>query len=60
MAYHLPEFREVTKSDEIVVRAKEAVDRMYVDGRTTLLGDDEMQQIIDEIVKGGKENYDNK
>jgi isopropylmalate/homocitrate/citramalate synthase len=47
--YKLPEFREVKKSDELVVRTKIAVDKLYEDGRTTLLGDDEMIAIIESV-----------
>ena len=47
--YHLPEFRKVTKQDEIVIKAKEFIDRLYEDGRTTLLGDEEMLSIIEKV-----------
>ncbi len=33
---------EYTKHDDIVMRVKEMVDREYSDGRTTLMGDDEL------------------
>ncbi|MBR7117395.1 MAG: 2-isopropylmalate synthase [Clostridia bacterium] len=49
--YDLPDFREVTKHDEIVVKVKEAVDRLYEDGRTTILGEDELVAIIDNYMK---------
>ncbi len=48
--YKLPEFREVTKHDDIVIKAKEAVDRLYDDGRTTMISDEELVAIIDKIV----------
>ncbi len=35
-----------TKQDPIVVKIKEEIDRLYADGRTTLMGDDELEQII--------------
>ena len=35
-----------TKKDEIVIKVKEEIDRLYADGRTTLMGDDELLQII--------------
>ena len=47
--YNLPEFRKVTKQDEIVIKVKAIVDELYADGRTTLLGDDELHAIIDSI-----------
>jgi isopropylmalate/homocitrate/citramalate synthase len=47
--YNLPDFRAVTKQDEIVVKVKEHIDKLYEDGRTTLLGDDEMIAIIESI-----------
>jgi isopropylmalate/homocitrate/citramalate synthase len=47
--YNLPSFREVTKQDEIVIKAKEYIDKLYEDGRTTLLGDEELTSIIDSI-----------
>ena len=47
--YNLPAFRAVTKHDEIVVKVKEHIDKLYEDGRTTLLGDEEMMSIIDSV-----------
>ena len=47
--YNLPEFRKVTKHDDIVIKIKEVIDHLYEDGRTTLLGDDEMKAIINSI-----------
>jgi isopropylmalate/homocitrate/citramalate synthase len=44
--YNLPKFREVTKRDEIVVKIKEAIDKEYADGRTTLMGDLELEEIV--------------
>ena len=35
-----------TKHDSIVVKIKEEIDRLYADGRTTLMGDEELEQII--------------
>ena len=37
----------VTKQSPIVVKIKEEIDRLYDDGRTTLMGNDELMQIID-------------
>jgi hypothetical protein len=47
--YNLPEFRKVTKQDDIVIKVKAIVDELYADGRTTLLGDDELRSIIDSV-----------
>ena len=44
--YNLPESKQVSKHDEIVMKIKAAVDREYEDGRTTLMGDDELEAII--------------
>ena len=53
--YNLPDFRKVTKQDDIVIKVKEHIDNLYEDGRTTLLGDDELISII-ESVSGGNLN----
>ena len=42
----LPEDKQVKKQDPIVIKVKEEIDRLYADGRTTLMGDDELEQII--------------
>ena len=47
--YNLPDFRKVTKQDEIVIKVKAIIDELYADGRTTLLGDDELHSIIESI-----------
>ena len=47
--YRLSDDKQVTKKDEVVIRAKDAIDRLYADGRTTLMGDDELFSIIDAI-----------
>ena len=44
--YNLPKFREVTKHDELVIKIKDAIDKEYADGRTTLMGDEELEGII--------------
>ncbi len=38
--------RAVTKQSPIVVKVKEEIDRLYEDGRTTLMGNDELMEII--------------
>ena len=44
--YGKSEGKTFTKQDPIVVKAKEEIDRLYTDGRTTLMGDEELDQII--------------
>jgi isopropylmalate/homocitrate/citramalate synthase len=44
--YKLGKDGAVTKQDPIVIKIKEEIDRLYADGRTTLMGDDELEQII--------------
>ena len=44
--FGLPEGQSVTKQSPIVVKVKEEIDRLYADGRTTVMGDDELMQII--------------
>lgn len=39
----------VTKHSPVVVRVKEEIDRLYEDGRTTLMGNDELMEIIDRV-----------
>ena len=46
----------VTKKDDIVIKVKEAIDHEYEDGRTTLMGDDELMQIINRIAPDFKKN----
>ena len=52
--FNLPEFRRVTKSDELVVRVKTEIDRLYSDGRTTLMGDEELMAIIERVAPGAE------
>ena len=47
--YSLSGNASVKKQDEIVVKAKAAIDAEYADGRTTLMGDEEIQAIIKSI-----------
>ena len=49
--YRLSGEKQVTKKDAVVIKAKEAIDNLYIDGRTTLMGDDELFSIIDAISK---------
>ena len=41
--------RQIDKRSEIVVRTKEAIDRLYADGRTTLMGDEELYALIESV-----------
>ena len=42
----LPGNAEVTKHSDLVIKTKEEIDRLYADGRTTLMGNDELMEII--------------
>ena len=57
--YNLPDFRAVTKNDEIVIRTKAAIDALYADGRTTLMGEDELIAIIESVSPGAEGYGDN-
>ena len=50
--YGLTGDKQVDKRDEIVVRIKEEIDRLYADGRTTLMGDDELYSLIESVAPG--------
>ncbi len=50
--YRLPLSQEVTKRDELVGRIKVRVDALYEDGRTTVMGDDELEAIVNELAPG--------
>ena len=45
--YALEGENTVKKTDELVVKVKEEIDKLYADGRTTLMGDDELTAIIE-------------
>ena len=49
--YNLPAEKQATKMDELVIRTKDAIDALYADGRTTLMGDEELFSIINSISK---------
>ena len=42
---------DVTKKDPLVVMVKDEIDALYADGRTTLMGDDELKSIINACAK---------
>ena len=47
--YSLSAEDKVSKSDALVVRVKAEIDGLYADGRTTLMGDEELESIIGAI-----------
>ena len=51
--YGLAESEKVKKDDPLVVTLKDWVDEMYADGRTTSLSNQEMEDKIAELTKGG-------
>ena len=44
---------EVTKQTPLVIQVKDEIDRLYEDGRTTLMGNDELMQIVKSFMKEG-------
>lgn len=54
--YNLPKFREVTKRDELVIKMKDAIDKEYADGRTTLMGDAELEAIVNRFTDAFNED----
>ena len=57
--YNLPKFREVTKQDDIVIKIKAAIDKEYEDGRTTVMGDSEIEAIVDSFTPDFKCSEEN-
>ena len=51
----LPDNVEITKHSELVVKVKDEIDRLYADGRTTLMGNDELLEIIKHYNPNAKE-----
>ncbi len=47
--YRISEDKKLTKKDAIVVALKEAIDNLYADGRTTLMGDDELFSLTEKL-----------
>ncbi len=47
--FEIPENLKVNKRDEIVVLTKAKIDEAYADGRTTLMGDEELGAIVKSI-----------
>ncbi|MBQ9084632.1 MAG: 2-isopropylmalate synthase [Clostridia bacterium] len=48
----------IDKRDPIVIRTKEAIDQLYADGRTTLMGDEELYAIIDSVAPRADGSFD--
>lgn len=47
--YNLPQDKRIDKRDLLVVKIKEIIDSMYVQGRTTVMGDDELDGIVAQL-----------
>ena len=54
--YSLKNEDMLTKKDELVIRMKEVIDEKYADGRTTIMGDLELEEIAHQL-SGGKFTY---
>ncbi len=52
MYYGLKEDAAITKQDPLVAAIKARVDALYEDGRTTVMGDEELVEIVDELALG--------
>ncbi|MGM9609885.1 MAG: 2-isopropylmalate synthase [Eubacteriales bacterium] len=50
--YGLEGDRAMTKQSPLVVEAKEIIDRLYEDGRTTVMSNEELETIVDELAAG--------
>ena len=50
--YNLSGEHTVTKQSPIVVEAKEIIDRLYEDGRTTVMSTEELETLIEELTAG--------
>ena len=46
----------LTKQSPLVIKVKEEIDKLYEDGRTTLMGNEELMEIIDRFYPEYKEN----
>ena len=52
--FHLPPEKQVGKQDEIVKQMKEEIDALYADGRTTVMGEDELEKLFRAFHKDGR------
>ncbi|MDD6980225.1 MAG: 2-isopropylmalate synthase [Clostridia bacterium] len=50
--YGLEGDRAMTKQSPLVIEAKEIIDRLYEDGRTTVMSNEELETIVDELAAG--------
>ncbi len=49
MHYKLQGDKQLTKKDEVVVKMKEEIDKLYADGRTTVMGDEELEKLYESL-----------
>ena len=54
--FNLPPEKQVTKQDWIVQTMKEAIDELYADGRTTVMGEKELEELFRSYSKDGRCN----
>ena len=52
MNYVLSDSEKLTKQDPVVLAMKERIDALYEDGRTTVMGDKELEDLVEEIAPG--------
>ena len=52
--YKLSPEKQVTKQDAIVQKMKEQIDGLYADGRTTVMGEEELESLYDMFSKSGR------
>ena len=50
--YRLSPEKMIGKQDTLVVAMKEEIDKQYADGRTTIMGDEELVEIIEKLAPG--------
>ncbi len=50
--YSLTPETMISKNDELCVKIKEAIDDMYAEGRTTVISDDELEDMIERFAPG--------
>ena len=55
--YKFPPEKQVSKQDAIVQLMKEKIDALYADGRTTVMGEEELEQIYDAFSKEGRSKF---
>ena len=52
--YSLPPEKQVAKHDWLVQEMKTQIDALYADGRTTVMGEDELQTLLRSLCKDGR------